>query len=278
MTPDPDAGAVANSLGASITMAGLAPVYKQQGNLKERLQLRRAVAAHGATTPDAELVASPCSKSSPSTHTDNFCLAGAAAALVDATTALESVSRSCFEAWCTEAGVPAEVALGQFGDLAYTPAGAGGSGKGKSVLNIYHYYNEEACDEEPCREHADPGLLTLLCRSTNAALQVRLPLSGEAPAQVVAYEDMWRDVEPAMDAAVHAAPSPSCCEESDGSGFVLLAIVGETLERLSGKRLAACQHRVARAAGTRLNMAYEMRPRINVWHPLESVSAEVAPE
>lgn len=74
-------------------------------------------------------------------------------------------------------------------------------GKGKSVLNLYHYFNLETCDEEPCRSHADPGLLTVLCRSTEPGLQALHPLKpGGAPGQPAAYEDSWCDLEPMMDA------------------------------------------------------------------------------
>lgn len=266
-----DAASASKGLGASIRAAGLAPVYKLQGSLKERLQLRRTGAALHTS---AEVVAGlpPTSNRPDSVFADDSSLAAAAEALADATAAFEAISSSCFEAWCHEAGVPADEALQQFGDAGYAPSSC--SGKGKSVLNIYNYFNEQSCDEEPCREHADPGLLTMLCRSTNAALQVRLPLPDETADQASDYEDVWRDVESAMDAAAKNAQIGSSHGNLEASGFVLLVIVGETLERLSGKRLAACQHRVARAAGTRLNMAYEMRPRVNVWHPWKSSTQE----
>ena len=51
--------------------------------------------------------------------------------------------------------------------------------------------------------------------------------------------------------------------------FVIL--VGETLERLSGGWHPACVHRVKPTEGQpRFNMAFELRPRCNVWHPWRS--------
>ena len=50
----------------------------------------------------------------------------------------------------------------------------------RMIIMIIMMFNEAGCDEEPCREHADPGLLTVLCRSTNEALQVYIPQRGGA--------------------------------------------------------------------------------------------------
>ena len=66
------------------------------------------------------------------------------------------------------------------------------------ALLRYHYFNVDST--EPCRPHADPGLLTVLCRSTEAALQARRPLRpGGAPGVPAAYEETWCDLEPMMD-------------------------------------------------------------------------------
>lgn len=250
-----------SALAPSLTAAGLAPSYKQQGILKERLQLRRAGEAL-SWTPHHSLCGIQHAEP-PEDSPDAL-----AASIVEATAALEELSKSCFAACCEEAGVSAKDMLSQIGDHGYTPS-ASSKGKGKSVLNLYHYFNDDECDEEPCREHADPGLLTLLCRSTNAALQVRIPQrDSNTSVESRGYEPVWRDVEAAMDlAATHEMK-----EVAEQPGLVLLVIVGETLERLTQGRLSACQHRVVKVAGDRLNLAYEMRPRVNVWHPWEAAA------
>merc|ERR1712048_294757 len=153
-------------------------------------------------------------------------------------------------------GIPTDEALQRFGDPHLTglrekdlcsmmtqSTGA----KAKSVMNLYYYFEDET-DLEPCREHADPGLVTLLCCSSSAAgLQIRLPLHSSAeptgpeycnmwrPECALTYSETWYDVEPAMDA---------CLRQCAPGSTVLLAIVGEALERLSGFRFPACRHRV----------------------------------
>lgn len=221
--------------------AGLSLSYKQQANLKERLQIRRLhVCPEDASQPQEPV-----------------------AAISEALTAFEAVALASFQAWCEVLGLPVKEALESMADKALGGSSDGqeergeGAGKGKSVLNLYHYFNNEQCADEPCREHADPGFLTVLCRSSNAALQARLPRrAGGAPGIPAEYEDEWVDLEPQMDAGGAA----------DGEVTLLIA-VGETLERLSGGTFASCRHRVARVEGLRFNMAYELRPRLNVWHP-----------
>lgn len=232
--------------------AGLALQFKRQGLLKERLQVRRArrPAKVGAAAEAA---------------------ADAAAVLEAAHTAMESVALACFEAWCATADVPSAEALEKFGDQDPNAGEKFGKTKAQSVLNLYHYFNEAGCDEEPCREHADPGLLTVLCRSTNEALQVRLPTQpGGAPGEAASYEEPWRDVEPLMDEGLRAA-------DARPGDVVLLIATGETLERLSGSSLASCRHRVTEASGRRFNAAFEMRPRMNVWHPWAAMAQGLAP-
>ncbi|CAK9004268.1 Probable C-terminal domain small phosphatase (Developmental gene 1148 protein) [Durusdinium trenchii] len=112
---------------------------------------------------------------------------------------MESLAEVAMEAWCASQGLPVATAKQKFGDLSF--GNSQEEGKGKSVLNLYHYFNLETCDEEPCRSHADPGLLTVLCRSTEPGLQALHPLKpGGAPGQPAAYEDSWCDLEPMMDA------------------------------------------------------------------------------
>jgi len=258
-----EASAAASSRSSS---CGLACSYKQQGDLKERLQVRRAAASTGeaeAPPPDA-----PASR-----------------LLVEALAAFEVVALACFEAWCAANGVPAGPALQAFGEAEFLAApgcGTRAAGKSKAVLNAYHYFNEATCEEEPCREHADPGLLTLLCRSTNDALQVRLALEpGGAPGRPATYEECWRDVEPAMDAcsasgAADSVGTSEAAEEEDQQELILLVAAGETIERLSAGAFPSCRHRVARTTGRRFNLAYELRPRMNVWHPWKHEVSEEA--
>jgi len=260
--------ASAERLCKAFEAAGLAVVYKQQGSLKERLQVRRCCQAGERHRSDG----SAAGRASPPTGAaccDQGLHPGGTlpndrsivAALLGALDALEATAQACFETWCCEAGIPFHEALARFGDDAPTGGPQAGGGRAKSVLNLYHYFNVADCEEEPCRAHADPGLVTVLCRSTSPGLQVQLPVRpGGAPGLHATYEGIWRDAELAMDEA--AAPTGS-----GAAGCMLLMAVGETLERLSGCAVPPCRHRVARTLGPRFNMAYEMRPRVNVWHP-----------
>ena len=78
--------------------------------------------------------------------------------------------------------------------------------KAAEVLNLYHYFN--SCEEEPCRSHADPGLVTVLGRSTLPGLQAVLPVKpGGAPGRPAVYEDHWCDLEPLMDELGQGQPN-----------------------------------------------------------------------
>jgi len=245
--------------------AGLVFAYKQQGNLKQRLQVRRSAKVDGVSNLQA-LGASESEGFLDTSLEPKLCVALIATAL----DVFEAVALAAFDAWCDASGVPAREALQTFGDPNFLSDSTEPHGKCKSVLNLYHYFNDVECEEEPCREHADPGLITILCRSTNAGLQVRLPQRpGGLPGCRAHYEDSWLDIETAMDVCSHGHAGEG--HESLGRSIVLLAIVGETLERLSGAKLAACQHRVARTRGPRFNMAYELRPRTNVWYAWPSL-------
>ena len=238
---------------------GLCFNYKRQKDLKQRLQVRRTGhRLQGEAADDPAILSSSFE-------------------------VMEAVAQACMEAWCESEGFPTEAARSHFGDFSFGESlqleddGAGAAGKGKSVLNLYHYFNEETCLEEPCRQHADPGLVTVLCRSSTTGLEVRLPLKpGGAPGIHATYQEEWQDVEEVMD---------QCAQDAGATGrgvegsevFCFLVIVGETLERLSAGRHPACLHRVARprrtAAQPRFNMAFELRPRCNVWHPWQQVLA-----
>ncbi|CAE7236418.1 ftsH [Symbiodinium sp. CCMP2592] len=235
---------------------GLCLNYKRQKDLKQRLQVRRTGNGLHAAEDDPAILSSSFE-------------------------VMEAVAQVSMEAWCDSQGFPSQAAKSHFGDLSFGEEGypeqghgdPGTSAKGKSVLNLYHYFNEDP--EEPCRQHADPGLVTVLCcSSTRKGLEVRLPLEpGGAPGLPATYDEEWQDVEAAMDlrrtdAQVSQDPSNSAPE-----AFCFLVIVGETLERLSAGHHPACLHRVARTSEPRFNMAFELRPRCNVWHPWQQLLA-----
>eukprot|EP00929_Paragymnodinium_shiwhaense_P084481 TRINITY_DN45178_c0_g1_i4.p1 TRINITY_DN45178_c0_g1~~TRINITY_DN45178_c0_g1_i4.p1 ORF type:complete len:447 (-),score=115.49 TRINITY_DN45178_c0_g1_i4:405-1745(-) len=272
----------------------LSAVYKREGDLKERVQLRRC----GGRRPTA--AARPGGvKGSGSGEASESGDGSLVPILADAVDALEDVSQACLDAWCEHGGVlsksPKTAAgcqktaaasqdlLREVGDYHFfepdSSRSAASSAKSKSVLNLIQYFNDSSCSEEPCREHADPGLLTILCRSSHpeGGLQVRFPQmhggsqdagsSGRAycerwrpPGEAVSYADEWQSLEPLMDELARQ-------KAGEDGGMVLLAIVDETLERLSNWRFPACRHRVSPQHGLRSNITYEMRPRVNVWTP-----------
>ncbi|CAE7607161.1 ftsH [Symbiodinium natans] len=245
---------------------GLCLNYKRQKDLKQRLQVRRTGQDLQASAEDDPRV------------------------LASSFEVMEAVAQASMEAWCDSQGVPTQAAKSHFGDLsfgeeAYPEQGQQGQesaiGKGKSVLNLYHYFNQDP-SEEPCRQHADPGLVTVLClSSTKKGLEVRLPLRpGGAPGKSATYDEEWQDVEAAMDSALSTKRTARAEPESERSGrsgrsgqdeFCFLVIAGETLERLSAGQHPACLHRVAHISEPRFNMAFELRPRCNVWHPWQQL-------
>lgn len=233
--------------------AGITAAYKRQ-EVKQRLQLRAI-----ASKSDGDTWQAASDGNQVTVDLDR------------ALGCLETVALTCLGACCTLAGIPCSQLLQRYGDRRHACTEVQ-VGKGKSVLNLYHYFNDALCEEEPCREHADPGLITILCRSTNPALQARAPVPPDArpewskPGCDAAYERGWRDVEPAMDVCAERAGHAS------ESGLVLIALVGETLERLSAGRFLSCRHRVASAEGERFNVAYELRPRVHLWLPWERMT------
>lgn len=225
--------------------------FKRQGELKERSQVRRV--SFEAGDPEDLLWAS--------------------------FEVMEQLAAEAMDAWCAATmEVPSEAARRSFGDLSFAAEEATHQelGKGKSVLNLYHYFNSPTCDEEPCRSHADPGLLTVLGRSTKAGLQAVRPLTpGKAPGRPASYGEEWLDLELLMD-DLGRGQAPH---------VPFLVLVGETMERLSGGWHPSCVHRVKRSeepGERRFNMAFELRPRCNVWHPwqkmLDAEVSETAPE
>lgn len=225
--------------------------FKRQGELKERSQVRRV--SFEAGDPEDLLWAS--------------------------FEVMEQLAAEAMDAWCAATmEVPSEAARRSFGDLSFAAEEATHQelGKGKSVLNLYHYFNSPTCDEEPFRSHADPGLLTVLGRSTKAGLQAVRPLTpGKAPGRPASYGEEWLDLELLMD-DLGRGQAPH---------VPFLVLVGETMERLSGGWHPSCVHRVKRSeepGESRFNMAFELRPRCNVWHPwqkmLDAEVSETAPE
>lgn len=107
--------------------------------------------------------------------------------------------------------------------------------KAAEVLNLYHYFN--SCEEEPCRSHADPGLVTVLGRSTLPGLQAVLPVKpGGAPGRPAVYEDHWCDLEPLMDELGQGQPNwrehpwGSWPRSSEISGYPSLSQVPEVMK------------------------------------------------
>lgn len=234
-------------LGRSGAAGPLVWSFKRQGELKERSQVRRV--SFEAGDPEDLLWSS--------------------------FEVMERLAAEAMTAWCAVADVPSEAARRSFGDLSFAAEEATHQelGKGKSVLNLYHYFNSPS-DEEPCRPHADPGLLTVLGRSTCAGLQAVRPLTpGKAPGCPASYGEEWLDLELLMD-DLGRGQAPH---------VPFLVLVGETMERLSGGWHPSCVHRVKRfeepGGSGRFNMAFELRPRCNVWHPWRKMlDAELVPE
>ena len=230
-------------LGHSGAAGPLVWSFKRQGELKERSQIRRVSLTDAENLLDAEDL------------------------LLSSFQVLESIAAEVMGAWCTSQKLPLDLAKERFGDLSFAPPGSSSEelGKGKSVLNLYHYFN--SCEEEPCRSHADPGLVTVLGRSTLPGLQAVLPVKpGGAPGRPAVYEDHWCDLEPLMD-ELGQGKEPH---------VPFLVLVGESLERLSGGWHPSCVHRVKHSevpGRSRFNMAFELRPRCNLWHPWQSLLA-----
>eukprot|EP00927_Polykrikos_kofoidii_P075203 TRINITY_DN71295_c0_g1_i1.p1 TRINITY_DN71295_c0_g1~~TRINITY_DN71295_c0_g1_i1.p1 ORF type:complete len:390 (+),score=67.49 TRINITY_DN71295_c0_g1_i1:173-1342(+) len=292
---------------------GLSLAYKLQGSLKQRLQIRRGatVSCAKSLATTAVAVCADAGDAFVPTGVPASVLSDTAVASASGVTSLrssgkdseiandvemmtgmlglmEAVALACFDAWCSVAGVPFDDAVRRFCDAHLFPSQLdrggeveanskckqAGKGKSKSVLNFYKYFNADTCEDEPCREHADPGLVTVLCRSTNPALQVRLPRQpGGTPGRSAEYDAEWHEIESVMDACGSEIARKDTNVEACNHGLQLLVIVGETLERLSGARLASCRHRVVPASGPRMNIAYELRPNVNVWHPWEELEA-----
>lgn len=115
-----------------------------------------------------------------------------------------------------------------------------------SVLNLYQYFGAEDVDFD-CRAHADPGLLSVLTRSTRPGLEITPPMRERTEGEEAM---IWQAIEPAM--------------SSDGSS--LLIIAGETLQRVTQSRIPECIHRVVREPSVeRTNLVFELRPTKAIW-------------
>ncbi|CAJ1419920.1 unnamed protein product [Effrenium voratum] len=223
----------ARLLGSSAEKEGFAWSYKRQA-VKERTQVRRS--CQGKCHMDLDLEALEALEGEQ--------------LMLSCFDCLELVAQRAFEAYCLAENLEVQQAAQAFGDFSLGVD----RGKGKSVLNLYHYFS--GVEEEPCRAHCDPGLLTVLCRSSGRGLEAQRPIAASCtPGRPAAYEEVWQDMEALMDAATQ--------ELEDAVPF--LVITGETLERLSGNCHPACLHRVAHTDAPRFNVAFELRPRCNVW-------------
>jgi len=113
-----------------------------------------------------------------------------------------------------------------------------------SVFNIYHYYNTlEVKDTINCRQHIDPGLITVLSRGTISGLQISDPSYPQAE---------WIVIEN------YIAPNE------------VVVIAGETLKLVTGGRVKGCRHWVGKNTRSRVNMAFEMRPSYPIYWPWDS--------
>eukprot|EP01114_Cavostelium_apophysatum_P021566 TRINITY_DN7568_c0_g1_i1.p1 TRINITY_DN7568_c0_g1~~TRINITY_DN7568_c0_g1_i1.p1 ORF type:complete len:286 (-),score=34.91 TRINITY_DN7568_c0_g1_i1:6-863(-) len=117
------------------------------------------------------------------------------------------------------------------------------SNYGTSVFNLYHYFNtNETVSAENCAEHTDPGLITVLGKGTSFGLEVTDLKSGS----YLGVEQFMED------------------------GRDLLVLPGETLQRLTGGKVRGNLHRVVKNGQSRINMAYEMRPKAPIYYPWDS--------
>lgn len=239
---------------------------KTQEGIKRRLQLRRK------------------------RNTSNLSSTAAAdrVSIEESFEAFEAVIEQVFVAVCEDSGICYEEVC-----AALFPESIG---RVKSVFNAMKYVDGGvgAASAEPwCRQHCDPGILTLLARSDLAALQLQVPLQTEGcdaaeecagPSEV---EDgsrfSWFEVEKAMDEAVSTTA---------GDGVeAMLVLVGFTLERLTAGRYRAMVHRVPRHESaadsplSRQTAAFELRPSTETWGEwkaaatqLELTEPEVKPE
>ena len=131
-----------------------------------------------------------------------------------------------------------------------------------SVLNVYRYFNSQpSSTEKPpeseysknCRQHIDPGLITILGRGDSPGLQLFLPYSsggrgeGEERGEWVAAEEIVKEDE-------------------------WLILVGESLEMVhnrmvkekeSSSPFTSSLHRVVEGKRERTNIIFELRPRVN---------------
>eukprot|EP01120_Amphizonella_sp_Union-15-10_P012334 TRINITY_DN5456_c0_g1_i2.p1 TRINITY_DN5456_c0_g1~~TRINITY_DN5456_c0_g1_i2.p1 ORF type:complete len:257 (+),score=45.24 TRINITY_DN5456_c0_g1_i2:98-868(+) len=102
-----------------------------------------------------------------------------------------------------------------------------------SVLNVFNYFNSSDIEKTVnCREHIDPGLITVLGKGTVGGLLVRDPTRSDVT---------WISVEDLM-------------EPSD-----VIILTGQTLNFLTGGKVEGNLHWVGKNTSSRVNITFELR-------------------
>eukprot|EP01116_Phalansterium_solitarium_P010583 TRINITY_DN2551_c0_g1_i1.p1 TRINITY_DN2551_c0_g1~~TRINITY_DN2551_c0_g1_i1.p1 ORF type:complete len:285 (-),score=2.21 TRINITY_DN2551_c0_g1_i1:141-995(-) len=154
-------------------------------------------------------------------------------------TLFETVAACCVDLMLDSLQLPADQRRAfytQFCDPPQLPPGKFGT----SVFNVFHYFNsEEARDAENCAAHVDPGLITVLAKASAPGLEVFEPCLSRYCINV---------------------------EQFLGDHDVLV-LNGESLHRLSDGQFRGCLHKVGKSTVPRINLTYELRPRVPVYYP-----------
>eukprot|EP01121_Diplochlamys_sp_Union-15-3_P000174 TRINITY_DN10161_c0_g1_i1.p1 TRINITY_DN10161_c0_g1~~TRINITY_DN10161_c0_g1_i1.p1 ORF type:complete len:179 (+),score=17.98 TRINITY_DN10161_c0_g1_i1:137-673(+) len=133
-------------------------------------------------------------------------------------------------------GINTDELLGSYGDPTVIPVGKVST----SVFNVYHYFNTaDAKELVNCRQHVDPGLITVLGRGTMNGLEIRDSF----------LSDDWISIEKYM---------------TDNE---VVVIAGETLNLVSGGRIKGGLHWVNKSEKERLNLTFEMRTAFPIYWP-----------
>jgi len=150
----------------------------------------------------------------------------------------EDLANLCLEVVLQHFDVDISELLRHYGDASPLPE----STFGCSVFNVYHYFNTPDITAQNCVQHIDPGLITVLAKSSiSEGLEITEGVTGN-----------WRPIERSM-------------REND-----VLVLIGETLERVTDHRVKGNLHRVEKSTKPRLNLTFEMRPRLPIYYPWNS--------